>query len=242
MYVLHTLNIQEVYMIVMIGCVKGGTGKTMIATNLAAMRSAAGKKVLLVDGDEQKSTIKWANQRDFLEIETKLTTVSFAGKSLRAQVLRMKEDYDDVIIDVGGRETTSLRAALSIADVCLVPFRPRSADLWTLPDIQTVINEMKPANPNLQVFSIINQADSTGWDNEGSIDILQECEDIKCIDLTVGYRKAFPNAYSDGLSVLEMKIQDKKAVQEITNIYDFIYSKCISDVGRIYIGHTAAIQ
>ena len=217
-------------MIVMIGCVKGGTGKTMIATNLAAIRSAAGKKVLLVDGDEQKSTINWANQRDFLGIETKWTTISLAGKALRSQVLRMKEDYDDVIIDVGGRETTSLRAALSIADICIVPFRPRSPDLWTLPDVKSVVNEMKQANPNLMVYSLINQADSTGSDNEGSLDILEECEEIKCIEFTVGCRKAFANAFTDGLSVIEMKTQDKKAIQEITNIYDFIYEKCMSSV------------
>ena len=102
----------------MIAGVKGGTGKTTIATNLAVMRAADGKKLLLVDADEQNSTVVWANQRDVLGIETMWTTVSFGGKALRSQVLRMKDDYDDIIIDVGGRETTSLRAALSIADVC----------------------------------------------------------------------------------------------------------------------------
>lgn len=217
-------------MIVMIAGVKGGTGKTTIATNLAVMRSAEGKKLLLVDADEQKSTTIWANQRDVLKIETNWTTVGFGGKSLRSQILRMKEDYDDVIIDVGGRETTSLRAALSIADICVVPFKPRSLDIWTLGDVKSVVNEMKPANPNLKVFAFINQADPKGSDNEGSLSILEECEEIKCIQFTVGSRKAFANAASDGLSVTELKNQDKKATQEMTQIYNFIYNKCISDV------------
>lgn len=217
-------------MIVMIAGVKGGTGKTTIATNLAVMRSATGKKLLLVDADEQRSTAIWANQRDALEIETKWTTVSFGGKALRPQVLRMKDDYDDIIIDVGGRETTSLRASLSIADICIVPFKPRSLDIWTLGDIKSVVNEMKPANPKLRAFAFINQADSKGTDNEGSLSILEECEDIKCIPVTVGCRKAFANAASDGLGVTEMKVQDKKAVQEIGQLYDFIYNKCMSNV------------
>ena len=40
-------------MIVLIGCEKGGTGKTTIATNLAALRALAGRDVLLVDTDPQ---------------------------------------------------------------------------------------------------------------------------------------------------------------------------------------------
>lgn len=227
MYNKHTC---EVYMIVMIAGVKGGTGKTTIATNLAVIRAATGKKLLLVDADEQRSTVIWANQRDVLAIETKWTTVSFGGKALRSQLLRMKDDYDDIIIDVGGRETTSLRASLSIADVCIVPFKPRSLDIWTLGDVKSVVAEMKPANPNLKVFAFINQADAKGSDNEGSISILEECEEIKCIPITVGSRKAFANAASDGLSVTEMKVQDKKAVQEITQLYDFIYNKCMVNV------------
>jgi chromosome partitioning protein len=217
-------------MIVMIGGIKGGTGKTTIATNLAVLRSASGKKVLLVDADEQKSTSIWANQRDVLEIETKWTTVPLGGKALRSQLERMKRDYDDVIIDVGGRETTSLRAAISIADICVIPFKPRSLDIWTLGDIKALISEMRPANPNLKVFAMINQADSKGSDNEETINILQECEEIKCISTTIGSRKAFANAASDGLGVIEMKIIDKKAVQEIQDLYNFIYNKCISNV------------
>lgn len=225
----HNKHTGEVYMIVMIAGVKGGTGKTTIATNLAVMRSAAGKKLLLVDADEQRSTVIWANQRDVLGIETKWTTVSFGGEALRSQVLRMKGDYDDIIIDVGGRETTSLRASLSIADACFVPFKPRSLDIWTLGDVKSVVSQMKPANPNLKVFAFINQADPKGSDNDSSREILEECQEIKCIPITIGSRKAFANAASDGLSVTELKTQDKKASQEIGQLYEFIYNKCMMD-------------
>mgnify|MGYP001612220671 CR=1 FL=1 len=215
-------------MIIVVGGIKGGTGKTTIATNLAVLRSAAGKKVLLVDADEQKSTSSWANQRDFLDIATGWSTIQLGGKALRSQLERMKSDYDDIIVDVGGRETTSLRAAISIADICLIPFKPRSLDVWTLSDVKVLIAEMKPANPKLKAFSMVNQADPKGSDNEGTISILQECEEIKCIESTIGSRKAFANAAGDGLAVSEMKVPDKKAVQEMQELYDFIYKKCTS--------------
>jgi chromosome partitioning protein len=217
-------------MIVMIAGVKGGTGKTTIATNLAAIRSSTISKVLLVDADEQRSASIWANQRDVLGIPTRFTTINLAGKALRAQLERMKSDYDDIIIDVGGRETTSLRAALSIADMCFVPFKPRSLDIWTLGDFRSVVLEMLPANPNLKVFAFVNQADPKGSDNAGSQEMLSEYEEIKCLPITIGARKAFANAASDGLGVLEMKVLDKKAVDEIGQLYDFIYKKCTAGV------------
>lgn len=217
-------------MIIVVGGIKGGTGKTTIATNLAVFRASSGKKVLLVDADEQKSTSVWANQRDGLNIATNWTTIQLGGKALRSQLERLRSDYDDIIVDVGGRETTSLRAAISIADICLIPFKPRSLDIWTLSDVKALLNEMKPANPKLQAYAVINQADAKGSDNEETISILQECEEIKCIETTIGSRKSFANASSDGLGISELKNADKKAVQEMNDLYDFIYNKCVSAV------------
>lgn len=217
-------------MIVVVGGVKGGTGKTTIATNLTVMRAANGKKVLLVDADEQKSTSIWANQRDVLEIETKWATIQLTGKAVYSQVEMMKKDYDNVIIDVGGRETRSLRAAIAVADIFLIPFKPRSLDIWTLGDIKAIISEMRPANPKLKCIAVINQADSRGADNEETIDILKKCEDIECFSKPIGARKSFANAASDGIGVSEMNPIDKKAVQEMQALYDFIYNKSTSNV------------
>ena len=43
---------------------KGGTGKTMVATNLVGMRAAAGSKILLIDADRQGSAQRWAKIRE----------------------------------------------------------------------------------------------------------------------------------------------------------------------------------
>ena len=217
---------KDISMIVVVGGVKGGSGKTTIATNLAVIRSQEGKKVLLVDADEQKSTSIFANQRDSLGIDTKWSTIQLAGKTVHSQVSRLKPDYDDIIIDAGGRDTTSQRSALAIADLYLVPFKPRSYDIWTVGDVKTIIREMKVANQKLQSFAFINQADSKGTDNEDAFNILEECEEFKCLKLTIGNRKTFGNSSSDGLSVVEVKNPDKKAIQEIRELYEFIYTKC----------------
>jgi hypothetical protein len=46
---------------------------------------------------------------------------------------RQAGKYDDVMIDAGGRDSTALRAALSLSDLLIVPFLPRSVDVWPWP-------------------------------------------------------------------------------------------------------------
>lgn len=232
MYNICTKNIRKLYitkkahMIVVVGGVKGGTGKTTIATNLAVLRAASRKKVLLVDADEQKSTTIWVNQRHMMDIPTKWATIQLAGKAVYSEVEKMKVDYDDIIIDVGGRETQSLRAAIGVADIFIIPFKPRSLDMWTLENVELVISEMKQANPNLVCVAVVNQADVRGPDNEQTLQILNKCEDIECFPNVICMRKSFATASGDGLGVSEMEFIDKKAVQEITDLYEFIYNKC----------------
>lgn len=211
-------------MIIVIGGIKGGSGKTTIATNLA-VRRAMDKKVLLVDADEQKSAWDWFQQRDSQDIffnPVSFSCVCMSGKAIYSNLLRLQQDYEDIIIDTGGRDTTSQRSALCAADKLILPFKPSSIDIWTLVPIQGILNEC--INPKLKVYAVISQADPVGKDNQEAIGILKEFEDIETLDCTIGNRKAFRNAASEGLGVWEMSSPDKKACQEMDILYNIIYS------------------
>lgn len=211
-------------MIIVIGGIKGGSGKTTIATNLAVMRSMS-KKVLLVDADEQKSAWEWSQQRDGLvgdSLKSSFSTVCMSGKSIYSNLLRLKEDYDDIIVDTGGRDTTSQRSALCVADKLILPFKPSSIDIWTLVPIKGILSEC--VNTNLKVYAVISQADAIGKDNQDAKEILKEFPDIKTLECTIGNRKAFRNAASDGLGVIEVPIPDKKACDEMQVLYEVIYN------------------
>ena len=210
-------------MITVVGGIKGGGGKTTLATNLCVMRSQEGKKVLLVDADEQKTASDWASQREALGIETKWVTIQLAGKAIHTELRKMIGDYDDIIIDVGGRDTTSQRSALAIAQICLIPFKPKSFDMWTLGGVKTMINEVRAFNPDLKAYAVLNQADSKGSDNEDAIEMIKEMKDFICVDCSLGHRKAFANAAAEGLAVVELKKNDPKAVEEIKSLYFHLY-------------------
>lgn len=208
-------------MIIVVGGIKGGSGKTTIATNLTVLRAYYGMKILLVDADEQRSSSDWVEQREGMDAHVIWTTIQLSGKSLNQQIKRMADDYDDIIIDVGGRDTTTQRSALSIADVFLIPFKPRSLDIWTLGPVKTLAADAKAFNPKLKCLAVLNQADIQGTDNEGAIEILESCGDIRCLPAKLCNRKAYANAAADGKGVLELK--DMKALWEIQNLYDCIF-------------------
>ena len=52
------------------------------------------------------------------------------GAAIRQQVRTLIGKYDEIILDVGGRDSGALRAGLTVADAVLIPFQPRSVDLW----------------------------------------------------------------------------------------------------------------
>jgi chromosome partitioning protein len=209
--------------IIVVGGIKGGSGKTTIASNLVVIRSLEDKKkVLLVDSDEQKSISDWVTHRESQSINTPWTTVSLFGPSVRTQIMKMQNDYDDIIIDTGGRDTTSQRSALTLADIFIVPFQPRSFDVWTVGNVVSIINEIKIVNPKLKTFFFINRGDSTGSDNQGAAEILKEIPDVYFIPTLIGQRKAFAHAAAEGLGVGEMTLKDKKAINEIEQLKTYI--------------------
>jgi cellulose biosynthesis protein BcsQ len=104
-----------------------------VATNLAVLRSVKSKDVLLIDADDQETATDFTILRnEQLPNGAGYTSIKLSGSAVRTEVLQLSDKFKDIIIDTGGRDTTSQRAALSVADVLLIPFVPRSFDVWTL--------------------------------------------------------------------------------------------------------------
>jgi chromosome partitioning protein len=210
--------------IVIAGGIKGGSGKSTVATNLAVLRATHGRDVLLVDADDQETATDFTNQRNERpSILPRYTAIKLTGPAVRTETLRLASKYQDIIIDTGGRDTTSQRAALSVGDVLLVPFVPRSFDLWTPEKVSGLVMEMRQANPGLKAFTFLNRADPRGTDNDDTGEALRENPALEFLDMPLGARKAFSNAAAQGLAVTELKPEDSKAVDEITRLARYIY-------------------
>lgn len=210
-------------MIYTVGGIKGGSGKTTTATNLAVMLAHTGRDVLLIDADDQESATDftaWRNEQ--LGERAGYTAVQLHGTNVRTEGLALASKYDEVVIDTGGRDTNSQRAALSFADVALFPFAPRSLDIWTTEKLDRLLAEILTINPELKSFAFINRADHQGSDNADAIEALKSSENIQLIEPMLGQRKAFANAASEGLSVVEMRPADAKAIAEVSALFEMV--------------------
>ncbi len=211
-------------MILTIGGVKGGTGKTTLATNLVVYRSIQGKDILLIDGDEQKTSLYFSTLRNEKKGDAGYSCVRVTGgEQMKVEATRMASKFEDIIIDVGGWDNTSQRGALLASDVALFPFQPRTFDAWTLGRVQSLVSEAKVYNSRLQAFTVLSRADVRGSDNEEAGNYLQEAENLKHLPLLVCNRKSYSNAAKAGKGVVEMEREDPKAAAEIRALHDAIF-------------------
>lgn len=203
---------------------KGGVGKSTIAVNVAAARAAAGRKVWLVDGDRQQTAMKAISVRA-PELPGIACAAYTDGPTLRKQVLHQAGNFDDVIIDVGGRDSTALRAALVLTDVLVVPFLPRSYDVWAFEDIAPLIDEARSVRDGLRAVAIMNQADPgpLATDNREAVEALADYPQLEYLAKPLVRRKAFSNAAGSGVSVLDLKPCDTKAAAELNALISALF-------------------
>jgi chromosome partitioning protein len=57
---------------------------------------------------------------------------------------------------------------LTVSDAILIPFQPRSVDLWAGVQIGALVAEARAVN-NLKAHAVINAADVQGRDNDDAI-------------------------------------------------------------------------
>lgn len=212
-------------MIVLVGGEKGGTGKTTIVTNLAAMRMQQINEILLIDTDKQSSASSWASVRDQnTEIKRVLSVQKF-GNTINNEIRALHTKYNDILIDAGGQNSQELRASMLVAEKMYIPIQAGQFDVWTLGLMDQLVSQVKTFNPHLKAMVLINRASTNPLTTEIEeiFQVMSEFENLTLSAAILKERIAYRKAAKEGLSVVELNKQDPKATDEMQFLYNEIY-------------------
>jgi chromosome partitioning protein len=183
---------------------KGGAGKTTLATNLAAAAHLSGLRTLLIDLDAQGSALDWSAAREEGSALDGLA-VAKADRALPPPRFReLARGYDIVVLDGPPRLGDVTRAAATAADVVVVPLQASALDLWAVQQTLDLLqsaddNRAELGKPSARRIFALNRA-ITGSQLAREVQALPALE----IGAVVHQRVAFPRSSAAGESVLTM--------------------------------------
>ena len=187
---------------------KGGSCKTNIAINLAIKLALVGDDTLLVDADPQRSIDVFTDIRADSSLPLLFNSVSKLGSSILKEIQSLKQKYDSVVIDTGGRDSGELRQALAVCDIAIIPVIPSDLDIAVLNKMILVFNQAKIYNPITKALIVISKASPNPFLAK-KVEALREyiseknLDDIFLAHSIIYEREAYRNALSSGMGVVE---------------------------------------
>lgn len=211
--------------VIMVGTEKGGVGKSTFTQNMSAIRASLDRKVAVFDLDGQGTTTKWNLRRqenlDLPQIhverwprEQRLTQEKFADL-----LGRLIDEYDDVFIDVGGKDSDGFRWGLTVADKVIAPLIPSPADLDTVPDLHELLGSF---NKKIDIRVVLNQADKRKRMTKSMLKQMAAFNDrLPVMKNLIASRESYKFALAQGKGVAELTGEwwDSNAANEMKDLY-----------------------
>ena len=178
---------------------KGGTGKTLLAVNIAVCAAFRGKRVVVLDTDPQESTLRWYRHRvEHGIVGPKAFEVQACqGREVEAR-RRALVDTDLVVVDTPAGGSTDTAQALGLADLTVIPCRPSGSDLEGVGATVALVSKLGG-----KAVVVINCGAPRGHRNEYAAGIVRLWYQLEVCGAVIGDRKIFPDAFDGGESVLE---------------------------------------
>lgn len=202
---------------------KGGVGKSTLATSLAVYLHDAGRKVAILDADEQLHTA-----RAIAEAEPAIQITSeFNPNQIPKVIQQLADEYDDIVADAPAQLGDETRALMVMADVAIFPMEPTIKCLRSTQESIEVLNFARTVTGGRphEAWLVLNKV-------KRRTRIFREIEALApSLGLTVAQTsvrdlQAFPEADQRGTVVMRMS-NDNVSVRNAQNDLSSLFAEIL---------------
>ena len=200
--------------IIGIAQLKGGSGKTTIATSLASMLPNVGFSLLIDCDPPQYSSDSWWATRKAKELENKGDCFTAASEEYLAELIDFNsKNYDWIVLDAPPRGEITTKLIMKMSDLIIIPVNASMVDVWATYDTEALVKELKATKKarlllnRYRPFTNSSRAVKKALKKEIGIDMMRS---------TLGFRTAYGDALGEGYAVNEWK--DRKARKEMESL------------------------
>lgn len=209
-------------MLTVVGNLKGGTGKSTVAFNLAVWLAHDKSGVMAFDLDPQCTLVDVCDVRTEDGYEPNFE-VSTSLEELEVRVNDSKRTKP-IVVDMSVGNMPAMEKAISMADRVLVPVQPSQADIWSTQRFLKIVRSNLDKEKNTRVLGFINRADTHIGirETDEAESALKMLPGITPLDVRLYQRTAYRRSFSEGLSVFELDPMGKasKEMQQLATLLD----------------------
>ena len=188
---------------------KGGSGKSTLSVHLAYwLMVKQHSKVILVDGDAQRSSSQWLAGMEDVQIPYEVLQ---SPDDLLEKIPELYEQYEIIVVDGPASLSESTRAILFRADIALIPVQPSGVDLRSAFDAIRLVKQaqsVRGGKPKAALF--LSRAVKGTKLKQEAIEVLAQLPDAQLLKSVIHQKQAI--ADTSGQSAVVWQLQSKGAV------------------------------
>lgn len=205
-------------MIIAVTNLKGGVGKTTIATNLAVAYASQGKDVCIIDTDlGQQSSMEWSGNRS--EDRKRISVFGISIKQLNKEAENLRKRFDIVIIDGTPQLSELADRTILASDILLIPLTPSIYDFRGFENFLQRFEQVKglkeASNGKVKAFVVLNRIVANTKVSKDIGEAIKEYE-VHLMETRLMNRIAYVDTATEGIGVVEYK--DWKAKAEVLSL------------------------
>lgn len=204
---------------------KGGCGKSTAVINIALGLALAGRRVVILDTDPQRSSF------DTIKVRNDTLIHVIATYTNLYQILeKCKSLYEYVVIDTPPHIEAVVSTAILCSDLAIIPVQDSPLDIRSTKTTVDLIHKAKKLNPELMAFFLLSRIQPRTVLAKELSEVLQQRYNFNILKSYISNRVAYKHSLIYGKSASELSNKDP-ATKEIAALINEIES-LLNEVGK----------